>query len=104
MNPYLAFALVLHAGLDGIENRLALCDPLDMNLDMADKSVTEQVRALPGTLGKALELAYGSDFIRRVLGDEIVNRYCAVKMQEAQEYESAPDKDRFNSSRYFPVL
>jgi glutamine synthetase len=104
VNPYFAFALVLHAGLDGIEGKYPICDALNMDLDKADKNVTENVRKLPDSLGKALELAYGSDFVRRVLGDEIVDRYCAIKMQEAQEYENAPDKDRFNSSRYFPVL
>lgn len=104
VNPYFAFALVLHAGLDGIEGKYPICDALNMDLDKADKNVIENVRKLPDSLGKALELAYGSDFVRRVLGDEIVDRYCAIKMQEAQEYENAPDKDRFNSSRYFPVL
>lgn len=64
-NPYIAFALLIYAGLDGIRRRLALCPPLDRNLFTADVSVTQQLRQLPGSYEQALRLAEQSDLIRR---------------------------------------
>ena len=49
-NPYLSFALLIHAGLYGINNRLALPDPVNENLQNADPEIIRNLRKLPETL------------------------------------------------------
>lgn len=66
-NPYIAFALLIYAGLDGIEKQMELPEPVDENLYTADRSITENLKSLPRSYEKALELSRGSDFIRKVL-------------------------------------
>ena len=66
-NPYIAYALLIYAGLDGVRNRLPLCPPLDVNLFTADKSLTDSLQQLPGSLKEARELAEASPFIWQYL-------------------------------------
>lgn len=66
-NPYIAFALIIYAGLDGIEKRLELPEPVDKNLYTADRNTTEGLKSLPRSYEKALELSRSSDFIRSIL-------------------------------------
>ena len=66
-NPYLAYALLIHAGLDGIINDLPLQESTDINLYTADKSVTDKLDVLPGSLPEAVHLAEESEFIARLL-------------------------------------
>lgn len=68
-NPYIAYALLIHAGLDGIRSRLSLPPALDLNLFTADSSVTDGLERLPSTLEEARRLAQDSDFIRRWMPD-----------------------------------
>ena len=71
-NPYIAFALLIYAGLDGIRNRAPLPDPVDANLFTADAAVTDALETLPATLEEAKDLARASAFIREYL-PEILN-------------------------------
>lgn len=66
-NPYIAFALLIYAGLDGIEKQMELPEPVDENLYTADRSITENLKTLPRSYEKALELSRESDFIRKML-------------------------------------
>lgn len=65
-NPYLCFALLIHAGLDGIHRNLVPPDPLNVNLYTAGPDITADLEKLPDSLEKAKELARGSEFIRSV--------------------------------------
>ena len=76
-NPYLAFALMIYAALDGIEKQLALPEPADFNLFSADAEKLSGYRRLPGSLTDARRIAAESGFIRRCLPASIVNAYCA---------------------------
>jgi len=71
-NPYAAFALLIHAGLDGIEKRMAPPNPTDLDLFTADAAVTKSLRQLPSSLGSALELAKNSDFVKSILPEEYI--------------------------------
>ena len=53
-NPYIAYALLIYAGLDGIRKQIPLCEPLDQNLFIADQSVTDTLlsKNLPANLKK----------------------------------------------------
>jgi glutamine synthetase len=75
LNPYLAFALIIAAGLDGIERGASLPSAVDENLYTADNAVTSALDTLPSSLGEAIELARNSDFIKEVLGEELLKKY-----------------------------
>ena len=66
-NPYLAYALLIYAGLDGIRKQMPLCAPLDVNLFTADRSVTDPLETLPATLEEARSLARQSKFIQEFI-------------------------------------
>lgn len=66
-NPYLAYALLIHAGLDGIETGMTPPPPVNGNLFRADAATTEKLARLPASLSKARALAKDSAFIRKYL-------------------------------------
>ncbi|MBQ6067503.1 MAG: glutamine synthetase [Clostridia bacterium] len=76
-NPYLAFALLIRAALAGIEQKLPLPSPADINLFTADKETLSRFQKLPETLAAAQQKALDSDFIRAHLPQPIINAYCA---------------------------
>ncbi|MCR5006228.1 MAG: glutamine synthetase family protein [Clostridiales bacterium] len=75
-NPYLAFALMIYAGLDGITNKLDLCAPSDINLFMADKEVLSSYQTLPASFEEACKIAAASGFIKAHIPSEILAIYC----------------------------
>jgi glutamine synthetase len=87
-NPYLTFAAMLHAGLDGIENGYELPEPIERNLyDLShDERVAAGVDQLPETLGEAVEEMSRSELVRKALGDHIFPRYIDLKREEWEDY------------------
>lgn len=78
-NPYLAYALLLHAGLDGIEQGLTPPPPTELNMY---KMTTEQKREtpqLPGSFDEAIEVMAESSFVRRVLPEKTLAAYRSVE-------------------------
>lgn len=75
-NPYLAFALIIYSGLDGITNKLKLCDSSDINLYTAGAEVLSAYEKLPGNFEEARKAAASSDFIRAHVPSEILAIYC----------------------------
>ncbi|MCL2194910.1 MAG: glutamine synthetase family protein [Oscillospiraceae bacterium] len=104
LNPYLAFALIIAAGLEGIEQALSLPPAVDADLYAADASVTSALAQLPESLEKALKLAQQSDFVKRVLGEELLAVYLAHKQPEIAHFAAAKDKAEFYTQRYFGVI
>ena len=104
INPYLGFALILSAGLDGIDNELSLPSAIDVDLYKADESIIRNLVILPDTLDKAIELAKNSNFIRNVIKDELLLKYLSIKEEEASEAEQARDKDDFYREKYFTII
>ncbi len=87
-NPYLALAVQLGAGLDGIRNKVNPPDPVDRNiweLSVRDRR-KYRITELPRDLGEALELMKRSQFMKQVLGDHVYTNFLAAKEQEWQEY------------------
>lgn len=66
-NPYIAYALLLYAGLDGIEKDLTPPPAVDTNLFAADGKITGALEVLPGTRDEAMQLAKNSAFVQTVL-------------------------------------
>ena len=89
-NPYLAFAVMLAAGLRGIEEELPLEEPYE-NRDLfqlpAHEMRAQGVRTLPETLGEAVELFAESDFMREVLGEHIHSYLVEQKRADWTEYQ-----------------
>lgn len=77
-NPYLAFALLIRAGLEGIREQLPLTDSTDCNLFTAPASVTERLTCLPASLSEAVAAAGESDFVRNCLPDAVIRSYSAM--------------------------
>ena len=75
-NPYLAYALLIYAGLYGIENKLDLPPAADVNFFKADRSIQRQYRELPDTLQMAKKIASDSEFVAKYLPKSIINIYC----------------------------
>ena len=74
-NPYLVFALLIYAGLYGIENKLPLAPPSDINLYKADPKTLAGFKRLPDTLKAAAAAARDSDFIRQYIPQAITDQY-----------------------------
>ncbi len=69
-NPYLAYALLIWAGLDGIAKDMCPAPAVNLNLLVAPESETREFDTLPGSLEEAVALANGSALVRRVLGED----------------------------------
>jgi glutamine synthetase len=87
-NPYLTFAALLHAGLEGIERGYELPPPMESNLYKLtpEERAERGIVALPETLGEAIDELAGSDLVRKALGDHIFDAYVKLKRQEWDEY------------------
>lgn len=87
-NPYLSFAVMLHAGLDGIEKKMPLEPAMDKNLyDLtARERMDLGIKSIPDSLGRAIDLAENSDLLRRALGDHVFHRFIELKSAEWDQY------------------
>jgi glutamine synthetase len=87
-NPYLLFACLLHAGLEGVEQGYELPDPMETNLYhlTAEQRRERGIVSLPETLGEAIDELSRSDLARKALGPHIFDRYVELKRKEWDEY------------------
>lgn len=85
-NPYLAMAVMLQAGLDGIRHKMPLPDPLEETLMEGMPGRMRQIAVLPHSLDAALEALSNDDVILSALGPYVSDRYIAAKRQECSEY------------------
>ena len=87
-NPYLTFACLLHAGLEGIEQGYELPDPMETNLyHLTPEQRRERgIVSLPETLGEAIDALSRSELARKALGPHIFDRYVELKRKEWDEY------------------
>lgn len=98
-NPYIAFALLIYAGLEGIESKAKLCAPVD-NMD----NLAASAKSLPSDLNSAIMLATGSDFIKKVLPPEIISTYLNAKYMEWQSETLAANPKSYELETYFNKL
>ncbi|MBQ8025512.1 MAG: glutamine synthetase [Oscillospiraceae bacterium] len=75
-NPYLAFALMVYAGLAGIRENLPLCPPADFNLYTADRDTLSRFEKLPESYQEACDAAVASAFVRDRVPAGILAIYC----------------------------
>ena len=75
-NPYIAFALIIRAALRGVEKKLELAPPVDVNLYKADEGLLASLAKLPCDLEEARAAASADEFIRENVPAEILKIYC----------------------------
>jgi glutamine synthetase len=88
-NPYLAFAVMLSAGLDGFKNNLEPPEPVEENIYQLDGEslVQRNIDVLPGSLAEALDELKKDELMRNVLGEHLYERYIDVKTKEWDEFK-----------------
>ncbi len=103
-NPYLTFAALLQAGLEGVEKGYELPEPMEKNLYHLSPEERRRlgIEQLPETLGDAIELTAGSEIALRTLGEHTFNRYVEIKRREWEEYRM--QVTRWELDRYLPIL
>ncbi len=84
-NPYLAIAVMLASGLDGIEKRMTPPAAAEEDLYHVDGQ-RAGLETLPGDLGEAIEELRGNEVVQNALGQHIYERYVEAKTQEWAEY------------------
>lgn len=75
-NPYIAFALVIYAALEGLKNKTLLMPASDINLFHADEATLKKFKKLPQTLKEACAAAQNSDFIKEHIPAKVLQIYC----------------------------
>ncbi len=103
-NPYLAFAVMLAAGLEGVEKGYEVPDPVEENVyEMGETERFKRgVDILPGSLLEAINFAEGSELVKSCLGDHVFNSFIENKKLEWGEYRSHVTD--YEIKRYLPVL
>lgn len=103
-NPYLAFAVMLAAGLKGIEEGLELEPPQVENLYHLTELERQkrQIRSLPANLHEALHHTRKSEFLHELLGERLFNNFLELKYNEFNEYRVRVTP--WEMERYFAVL
>jgi glutamine synthetase len=97
-NPYLAFAAMLMAGIDGIENKIHPGDPIDKNLYDLPPEELKEVPTVCGSLSEALEtLDQDRDFLKKgdVFSDDQIDGYLELKWEEVHTVEQTPHPAEF---------
>jgi glutamine synthetase len=103
-NPYLVFAVMLAAGLEGIEKGYELPAPVEENVfEMAeDERQRRGIEMLPGSLSEAILLTEDSELVRKALGDHLFNSFIKNKKIEWDLYRTQVTD--YELKRYLPIL
>ncbi len=99
-NPYLAFSVMLAAGLKGIEEQYP-APPATDSMRRAEPELRE-IKTLPGSLGEAIALAQDSDLLREALGEPILRSFIRNKQEEWRRYRATVTD--YEIERYLPML
>jgi glutamine synthetase len=103
-NPYLAFSVMLAAGLAGINNKYDLPAPMEQDvyhMSDADRAAAG-IKSLPGSLNDALQLTENSPLVREALGDHVFEAFLVNKRKEWDMYRM--NVTQWELERYLPLL
>jgi glutamine synthetase len=103
-NPYLAFAVMLSAGMEGIKNKYPLPDPVEENIYEMDQRQMrrKRIKLLPSSLFEALQEFKKSSLMKEVLGEHIFNTLIKNKTVEWERFSTAVTD--YEISNYLPTL
>ena len=102
-NPYLAFAVMLAAGLEGIENEYSLPDPIEEDIYSMSNSEKKKrgIVTLPGNLYEAILEVEKSELVRKALGEHIFNKFMENKKIEWDLYRT--HISQYELDKYLPI-
>ena len=102
-NPYLAFAVMLAAGLKGVEDDYELPDPIEEDIyEMTDKEMQQKgIATLPGNLYEAILEIEGSELVKEALGEHIFKKFVENKKIEWDMYRT--HVSRYEIEKYLPI-
>jgi glutamine synthetase len=103
-NPYITFALILHAGLDGVEKRLEIPKPINSNLYITTGHELENLIVLPQNLKDALDFVARSSFVKNILEETMLDKYFEIKLGEWDRYVKSSDKENIDKQIYFNIV
>jgi len=103
-NPYLAFSVMLAAGLEGIEKKYELGEPIEENVFEMSSEERERrgIGSLPANLYEAISLAENSQLVRKALGDHVFESFIKNKKIEWEQYRIQVTD--YELKKYLPVL
>jgi glutamine synthetase len=103
-NPYLVFSVMLAAGLEGIEKKYELADPVEENLFEMSSQERERrgIGSLPINLWDAISLTENSQLVRKALGDHVFDSFIKNKKIEWNQYHIQVTE--YELKRYLPIL
>ncbi|MBM4272690.1 MAG: glutamine synthetase [Deltaproteobacteria bacterium] len=103
-NPYLAFAVMLAAGLKGVEMKYPLAEPIEEDIFEMDEKARNKagITSLPGSLHEALTIVSKSILVRDTLGDHIFQKFIDNKKVEWDRFRT--HVSQFEIERYLPML
>jgi len=103
-NPYLQFAVMLAAGIKGIEGKIAPPDSVEKNIyELSEREMEKyNIRHLPESLGHALAFMEESELLKDVLGDHIFNNFLHVKRKEWNNYRTQVTP--WELDKYLPIV
>jgi glutamine synthetase len=103
-NPYLAFSVMLAAGLEGIEKEYDLPDPVEENVyEMGtEERMARGIDVLPGSLEEAVRLTEQSEVVRKALGEHVFNSFIGNKKIECDQWRVQVTD--YEIKRYLPIL
>ncbi|HLF26769.1 MAG TPA: type I glutamate--ammonia ligase [Anaerolineae bacterium] len=100
-NPYLAFAAMLTAGLDGVRRDLPVPPAAEEDLYHLEDAARQEMTAMPGSLGEAIEELKRDELMRATLGDHLFERYIEAQKQAWDEYRI--QVSTWELEKYLPV-
>jgi glutamine synthetase len=103
-NPYLAFAVMLAAGLKGVEENYVLAEPVEEDIYEMDAAARERagIDSLPGSLFEAIQEVEKSELVRETLGDHIFDKFIENKKIEWYSYRT--HVSRYEIEKYLPIM
>jgi glutamine synthetase len=103
-NIYLCFAVLLHAGLEGIEKGYELPEPMERNLyDLSPSELQKLgIQSLPADLGEAIKDAENSELLQKALGEHTYTRLLELKRAEFEEYRLQVTP--YELQKFLPIL
>ncbi len=103
-NPYLAFSVMLAAGMEGIENKYDLPPTIEKNAHSLSHTERQAlgIESLPGNFWEAIKVTENSPLVRNALGQEVFDSFIENKRIEWEEYSS--QISQYELDRYLPIL
>lgn len=100
-NPYIAFALIIYACLDGLDGDAELIPPVNVNLETAPDKNSMELSKLPESLSEAVSVTAKSEFVKEHIDKKVIDAYIKAAEEQAEKYKNAENPAEFETENYF---